>query len=180
MSLISFADVVPIEESEVTENESFQIDSYEKAEWALERAGEAQSVINQIEAEAEAMIERIRQARDEKTKSLYQTVERMAYFLDPWARGETEKIKKKTIPLAMGEIKIITGRESLKVDWDDEGELVDFLTETNPEFVRTKTTESLDKAALKKAIKEGLKIDGCSVVRGPDRMEIKPKLREIE
>jgi len=176
MSLISFADVIPMEETNITD-ESFHIDSYEKAEWALEKAGEAQDVINQIEAEANAMVERIRQAKEDKTKSLKATVERMAYLLDPWARGESEKIRKKTIPLASGEVKIITGRDSLVIDDSDE-EFETWAHESgNEDLLTVKVTPS--KTAIKKALSNGVEVPGCHLEKGADRLSIAPRLKEI-
>ena len=66
--LITFADVLPMEDTDIQENKSFRIDSYEKAEWALEKAGNAQAMIDRIERQAEELIEKVRAACDEKTK----------------------------------------------------------------------------------------------------------------
>ena len=171
MEPLTFAELMGVDQ-EV--DESFKIDSYEKAEWALEKAGEAQATIEQIQAEAKKMIDRIKEACDERTKGLYQTVERMAYYLDPWARKESEKINKRTINLAMGDVKIIAGREALRVE--NEQAVIDYLDKAAPDLVRIK--KELKKKEIKEAVKGGVLVEGCSVVRGEDRIELKPKLLE--
>lgn len=170
ISLEDFLGEAPAE----AEKESFTVDTTEKADWCLTRAGEAQWLIGKYEGERDRLIARINAVCTEKTKDAYDTVEKMAGHLDGWAHKESEAIKKKTIPMIGGSLKIVTGRESLVIT--DEGALLKWLNKEHPELLTVKETVSIDKNGVKKLLSGGMSAPGCSVERGRDRLQMNPTI----
>jgi phage host-nuclease inhibitor protein Gam len=172
---VSLADFLG--EAPVPEKEKFEVDTSEKADWALQKAGEAQWLIGKYEAERDVLIARIKKVCDEKTKDAYETVEHMAALLDPWARKESESIKKKTIPLVNGSIKIIPGRESVEIT--KEGDLLKWLNKEHQEALDVKETVSIKKAAVKVILEAGEEVPGAKLVTSRDKIQLQPTFAEI-
>ncbi len=174
---ISLADFLGEAPTEV-EKDAFKVDTIEKAEWCMKQAGDSEYLIQRYEGERDRLIARLNEVCIEKTKEAFETVERMGYYLDSWSREEAKKIKKKTIPMVNGEIKITTGRESLIVD--DEPALMKWLNTDHQELLKVVETISADKNGIKKLLTGDVKVPGCRLERGPDKLILKPKLAEIE
>lgn len=79
------------------------------------------------------------------------------------ARNKVEKLKEWLANACDGE-KFATGKCEISFRKSESVEVVD-INKIPAEFIRTKTTETADKTAIKKAIKSGQEVDGCSLVQ---------------
>lgn len=172
VSLADFLGEAPVEEKE-----KFEVNTSEKADWALQKAGEAQWLIGKYENERDALIARVTKVCAEKTVDAYETVSHMAALLDPWARKESESIKKKTIPLVNGSIKIIPGRKSVEIT--KEGDLLKWLNKEHQEAIEVKETVTVKKPAVKVLLEAGEKVPGAKLIQGTSKIQLQPTFAEI-
>jgi hypothetical protein len=153
----------------VEEKDSFQVDTLDKANWAITKAFDAEHYIEHIKRRAEVMRQRLDKWVEKATKEAEETVDRMQKHLEPYVSLELQKKKSRSIKLLNGTAGF---RSSEKISIPDgkEKNVLEKLKADHPEAVRIK--EEIDKKALAKLIKDGEDIPNVSLQKY-DRFYIK-------
>lgn len=133
------------------DNEGWQIDSMEKADWALSKISAARKVMQQNADYVQSQVEKLQAWLEKMNKQQEGTISFFEGKLASYVDKELEGSKKKSISLPNG---VVGFRKKSQVT-KDEAQIMEFLKNGHSEFIKTK--EIVDLAELKKA---------CKVVEG--------------
>jgi len=130
--------------------QNFQVDTLEKAEWAIRKIARAEARIQAFIALAEKRKAEIDERLKEVTRADRLAVDQLGQLIRPWGEVEIAKAgKKKSMKLLGGEIGF---RTTQHLEVIDEAAALASLENGHPECIRVK--REVDKTATTKLIKE--------------------------
>lgn len=155
-----------LEVQPVPQYDAFVLDSKEKADWVLKKLAGWDAEYELVERQMLEILERITQKRLNFEERFMEELKQYSSSLLPETEG-------KTICLPHGKIQFRTVPQSYKVEIT-----VDELKKSMPYFIRTVTTETVDKAEYLKTAKLELKntgelLPGITVTPTYEKFDIK-------
>jgi hypothetical protein len=153
-----------------THDETFVVDTEEKATWAARRILQAQTRIAERGHLAKTYKARIDQWLEEASKPDTETINTLSSFLDPFLRQELESIhRRKSIKLLGATIGFRTLPR--KVDIINPEQAIDFCETHYPDAVIVK--KDLSRSELRKLAESGTLIPGVVLDGGMERLYVK-------
>jgi hypothetical protein len=153
-----------------TRDETFVIDTQEKATWAARKILQAQTRIAERENLAKTYKARIDLWLDDACKPDSETIDNLSSFLDPYLHQELENIKRrKSIKLLGATIGFRTLPR--KVDIINPEQAIDFCETHHPDAVIVK--KDLSRSELRKLAESGTLIPGVVLDGGTERLYVK-------
>lgn len=154
----------------ITRDETFSIDTQEKATWAARRILQAQTRIAEREQLAKSYKTRIDLWLEESNKPDTETIDTLSSFLDPYLRQELDGTKRrKSIKLLGATIGFRTLPK--KVDIINPDQAIAFCEAHHPEAVVIK--KDLSRSELRKLAESGTLIPGVVLDGGAERLYVK-------
>lgn len=142
---------------EIQKKEKFEIDSLDKANWAMSKIAEAETHVQKIKAECSKLISRIKEYERMQTEDSINYINKMTGDIEGFMTDQINKqTKKRSINLIAGTASL---RKSSTVQIDDEKEAMEFLEKHQPLCVK----KSIDKMRVKNVLKDG-EVPGVSIV----------------
>ena len=154
--------------------ERFEIDSDQKAEWAVEKIREARKDRDRWIEYYKDQIEKVKAECDANTENLM-------FMLNAYFKTVPHKETKTQLSYPLPNGKLVLKRQGPEYEHDD-SILVPWLEENAPEFV--KVAKSSDWAGLKKSITtigdgvfdgNGERVPGVTVVERPEKFDVEIK-----
>lgn len=141
---------------ESCKDEKFIVNDMSSAEWTLEKILEKRKKIDEVQADYDKMVAKYQKWRDNSIETLKSDILHLESLIAPWAEGELSHSKAKSINLPSGKIGFKTPAKEWKfggekADAKNKG-LLEFAKSSMPEFVKTKTEETVAWADLKKSL----------------------------
>ena len=151
--------------------ELFSVDTTEKAVWAAKKYLEAKERVESRLEQNLSFKAKIDSWSERSNSDDIATMEYMQSILEPYAKKVVDK-QKKSRSLKLPEVTINFRKSPEKVIFDNEDMIIDFCKTNLPKALETKTY--VLKTVLKNLLTEGEIIPGVSIVKGPEKMIIKP------
>lgn len=162
------------------ETDAPMINSKDKANYFLKLMMNIKTDIDQInticDSEIAKTTQRVESFREEQLKTLTKQYSYYEKILQNFTEHEIVNSKKKSIPLAYGTLSI----KAQPAKWEyDDAVLLNWAKENLDGLVNTKVVETVMKAELKTAVKDGLldakNIPGVNVIEQPAKFNVKIK-----
>ena len=182
-SLLSYLDETEAEDAKVQSHEGFIIESIDQANYFARKLKEVREQKNEIATIAQEQLqkytERVNAWREASTKPLDSQEERILSMLKTYTEQTLQGSSKRSIKLVEGTLALRA--QAPAYTYNDEV-LIDSLKRVKPDLVSVKTTESVDKAALKKTVEiaengtamiDGVPISGVTIEKRPDTFDVK-------
>jgi len=124
-----------------------------------EKVDNTVKLVNHITHQCDAINDEILRLRTRHSLLLNRIKRIQSYIQDTLEKSGKDKYE-----TDLFEVKIVKGRQVVKIDNEDE---------LPNEYVRIKMDESPDKKAIAKAIGEGIEVPGCHMEKSPNSLRIK-------